>query len=184
MFYNMDNNKISDVDAKEQFKAWLKANGYTDVEICSNSTGADVEAKKEGKRYYFEIKKTGKDGKGKQLSYFGAATLTEWKKALENEGRFFFIIAIENDKGYDFYMISPQKFLRYSTIPPYKVYFNIGLRVKNGQLKFTRPGRRKETIVPDDELIISLWESLKDIKRGDAFRKEDSEDDFELLNKK
>ena len=155
----------SDKAAVDSFKKWLADKGYTNIE---RGEGADVSAQKDGKTYFFEIKKTSKDGNDKNKSYFGAATLTEWKTAIENKDNYYFVIAIETKKEhsgpFDFYMISPQKLLLYSVIPPFKVDFNIRFEAdKDGKLTFSRPARKDTTIVPNKKMIdwlIKQWEKL------------------------
>jgi hypothetical protein len=69
---------------------------------------------------FFEIKKTSHADK-----YFGAATMTEWKQALEDPAHYRFVIAIELEDTWVFKEYTPAEFMEYSTIPPFKVYFNI-----------------------------------------------------------
>lgn len=108
----------SDVLAKEAYARKLREEGYDNVEIVPRPS--DIIAYKNGEKYYFEIKKTGKDDK-----YFGAATLTEWEQALKTPNNYKFVVAIENGNGFIFKEYSPDVFIKYSSIPPYKIYFNI-----------------------------------------------------------
>ncbi|MDD3014291.1 MAG: DUF3883 domain-containing protein [Candidatus Gastranaerophilales bacterium] len=113
----------SDVRAKKAFIVYLEKQGYTGARIISQP--ADIEAWKDGERYYFEIKMT------KQTkSYFGAATTTEWNAAIENQGRYFFVIAVTNkdEKQFQFKIFTPEEFLIFSSIPPFKIFFNIKLK--------------------------------------------------------
>ena len=115
-----DNGK-SDVKAKDAYKKHLESEGYEDIKIISSPS--DITATKNGDIYYFEIKKT-----SQRESYFGAATLTEWESAIKNKGRYFFVVAIELDEGkWDFVKYSPDEFIEFSTIPPFKVYFKVPL---------------------------------------------------------
>jgi len=175
----------SDKAAVDSFKRWLADKGYTNIE---RGDGADISAQKDGKTFFFEIKKTSKDGNGNNKYYFGAATLTEWKTAIENKGNYYFVIAIETKKKhsspFDFYMISPQELLRYSVIPPFKVDFNIRYEAdKDGNLTFFRPARRKSTLVPDEEMmgiLINQWKDLGE-RPKDKHEKENGQDDFTKL---
>ena len=112
----------SDVKAKQAFIAVLKSNGFNSAKIISSP--ADIVAWKDGVRYYFEIKMT------KQTeTYFGAATLTEWQSAMANPGTYFFVLAVtDNDETYfKFKLLTPEEFMLYSSIPPFKLFFNIQL---------------------------------------------------------
>ena len=117
----MDNeNNKSDALAKEAYVKELQKNGYK-AQIVK--APADIKAEKDGKTWYFEIKKTKHTDK-----YFGAATMTEWKQALEDPDHFRFVIAIDLGEGeWNFREYTPSVFMQLSTIPPFKVYFNVSL---------------------------------------------------------
>ena len=122
----------SDVKAKKAFIVYLQQKGFTGAKIIGQP--ADIEAWKDGERYYFEIKMT------KQTkSYFGAATTTEWKAASENPGKYFFVIAITDseEKQFKFMVFTPEEFMNDSSIPPFKVFFNIKLNeiINNGKIE-------------------------------------------------
>ena len=120
----------TDVLAKQAFLEKLRSEGYT-AEIKAQPS--DIIAEKDGETWYFEIKMTEKTD-----SCFGAATLTEWEQAFKTPDRYRFVIAIkgENDT-FTFREFTPAEFMQYSTIPPFKVYFNLNL------LGDTRRKRRK-----------------------------------------
>lgn len=122
--------KRTDVLAKQAFLEKLRSEGYT-AEIKAQPS--DIIAEKDGETWYFEIKMTEKTD-----SCFGAATLTEWEQAFKTPDRYRFVIAIkgENDT-FTFREFTPAEFMQYSTIPPFKVYFNLNL------LGDTRRKRRK-----------------------------------------
>ena len=82
----------------------------------------DIMAQKDDEIYYFEIKATTKHDK-----YFGAATLSEWKIALDDQEHFWFVVAEYQDGHFKFKKFSPKEFAKYSTVPPFKVNFNIHL---------------------------------------------------------
>jgi hypothetical protein len=86
-------------------------------------------------------------------SCFGAATLTEWEQAFKTPDRYRFVIAIkgENDT-FTFREFTPAEFMQYSTIPPFKVYFNLNL------LGETRRKRRK-----NNGAVISSEERFKEM---------------------
>jgi len=122
-------NKKSDVGAKNVFKKELEANGFV-AEIRQEPS--DIVAQKDGQTWYYEIKMTRRDD-----VYFGAATSTEWAKAFADPEHYRFVVAIcldEEETDFDFIEYTPAEFMEFSTIPPFKVYFNIdfsGKRRKN-----------------------------------------------------
>lgn len=118
------------------------------IKIKESPLYVDVEATINEEDWYFEIKKTAKDDK-----IFGAATLTEWKKAFEDPERFRFVIAKEkNDGGFTFKCFTPKEFMDFSVIPPSKIYFNI--RSENNN--YVKTKRRKETIKFTEERFNSM----------------------------
>ncbi len=123
------NNK-SDVKAKQAYKTHLEENGYENVEIISSPS--DIKAQKDGQDFYFEIKMT------KQTeTYFGAATLTEWVQAFKTPNNFKFVIAKTDatEEAFSFEEFTPIDFMEHSTIPPFKIFFNINLNGKTKKRK-------------------------------------------------
>lgn len=129
---------------------------------------ADLVINERGEDIFYEIKATSmtkqeyesilaKTKKAK-TKYFGAATLTEWNKALKNPQRYRFVLVVmdkENPEtmlGYEEY--SPDELLAYSTVPPFKVNFNIPIKKDD-----TMPNRRPETV------------SASDLKSDDQFKR-------------
>ena len=112
-------NKKSDVTAKQAYVNKLNAEGF---QAHITSSPADITAEKAGKTWYFEIKKTHQTAR-----YFGAATQTEWRQAFKDPEHFRFVVAIadEADAHFEFKEYTPAEFIEFSTIPPFKVYFNI-----------------------------------------------------------
>jgi len=111
-------NKKSDVRAKEAYIKHLLNIGYNDARVIS--TPSDIVATKGGESFYFEIKYTAQKSK-----YFGAATLTEWEAALSMKNNYFFVVALELKDGWVFHEYTPGEFMDFSTIPPFKIFFNI-----------------------------------------------------------
>ena len=112
----MDSRK-SDVDAKKAYSEYLISQGYKNIKIISSPS--DISAKKNGEVFYFEIKKT-----SNKEHYFGAATLTEWVGALENKSNYFFVVALSlGNQKWEFSEYTPEEFIKYSTIPPFKIFF-------------------------------------------------------------
>lgn len=146
-------NKKSDVKAKAAYKKLLEANGYNEVEIVASPS--DIIAKKNGQQFYFEVKMTKQNE-----TYFGAATLTEWIQAFKTPDHFKFIIAKtdEDEEEFDFTEFSPADFMNHSTIPPFKIYFNINL---NG--KTPKRSRRKAIPLSNDslKLLSELFDKLR-----------------------
>ena len=148
-----ENNK-SDVSAKEAYVKELQKNGYK-VQIVK--APADIQAEKDGKTWYFEIKKTTHTDK-----YFGAATMTEWKQALKDPAHYRFVIAIDlGEDKWDFREYTPVEFMEYSTIPPFKVYFNIDF-VNDKKPKKGKSNAVKMT--PDN--FNKLTETYEQLDRG------------------
>ena len=116
----MDNPK-SDVEAKSAFVKELEKENFKDIKIVFSP--ADIIAVKDGAKYYFEIKFTNQKDK-----YFGAATLTEWECVINNLDNFLFVVSRQEDNKWIFDRFSPKEFIKYSTIPPFKIFFNLDLK--------------------------------------------------------
>ena len=111
----------SDVPAKQAFINKLLAEGFDTAEVKAKPS--DIVATKNGETWYYEIKLTSRTD-----TYFGAATLTERDQAFKTPDRYRFVIAIRHEDGnFEFREFTPIEFMQYSTIPPFKVYFNICL---------------------------------------------------------
>ena len=129
-------NDRSDKKAKKAYIDYLEKNGYS---AKMGNDSIDIEAEKDGQKWYFEIKKTKHTDK-----YFGGATMNEWQKALEDPEHFRFVIAIDHEDGtWDFKDYTPSQFQEFSTIPPFKVYFNIYFE-KNSKKQSNRKKRAKK----------------------------------------
>ena len=149
----MNSNNKSDVKAKAQYVERLKSNGYSNPTIIASP--ADITAEKNGYTWYFEIKKTSRKKK-----YFGAATLTEWIQALKDPDHFRFVVAREStEETFDFFEYTPSEFMEVSTIPPFKVFFNIDFR-KTTQ---TSP-RKSRAIKVTEERLHYLSKVFSDLK--------------------
>ena len=151
-------NGKSDVRAKEVFIEQLKTRGFINAKIVASP--ADIVAEKNGKKWFFEIKMTKTASKNK--AYFGAATITEWKQALTTPDRYFFVVAYTDDaeKHFDFVEYSPYQFMTFSTIPPFKVFFNIPVPNK----KRSKQGNRRTALPANEEnlkLLNKIYDELK-----------------------
>lgn len=151
-------NKKSDVKSKLEFIKVLEDRGFK-AEVVS--APADIKAEKDGVTWFFEIKMT-----KRKDDYFGAATLTEWRQALADPDHFRFVVAKTNDEESEFEFIeySPDEFLEFSTIPPFKIFFNISFDEK----KVKRSGKKASRVakMSKDNFRI-LDEAFKSLKLGD-----------------
>jgi len=137
-------NSKSDVEAKKEFCNILKKRGYYDVRVTKSP--ADITARKKNKICYFEIKFTNQKEK-----YFGAATLTEWEAALDDNNEYCFVIAMKTQNEWEFIEYAPNELMEFSTIPPFKAYFNIPvgngkarpINKKTKSIKLTEPRLEK-----------------------------------------
>lgn len=116
-------NLKSDVNAKVAFIEELHSRGFDSAKITRSP--ADITATKNGRTFYFEIKYT-----TQSKAYFGAATLTEWEAALHNEDCYYFVVASKRDGVWYFHEYTPTEFIEFSTIPPFKAYFNVDVNLE------------------------------------------------------
>ncbi|MEI6650241.1 MAG: DUF3883 domain-containing protein [Candidatus Moraniibacteriota bacterium] len=144
----------SDKLAKEAFVLYLVKEGYSDIKIVK--APADIVAFKDSVKYYFEIKKTAAENE-----YFGAATLTEWRAAYSNPDTYFFVICVEKGQTFDFILYSPEEFEKFSTIPPFKIFFNVPLK---GSDKASSIRKNKSAIRLSKEKLNKLDEIYTVIK--------------------
>jgi hypothetical protein len=112
-------NPKSDVPAKRAFVEYLlKEKEFDEVRVTRHP--ADITARKGKEIFYFEIKYT-----AQAATYFGAATLTEWEAALAHESNFRFVIATTDNEKWIFRQYTPEEFMSFSYIPPFKIFFSI-----------------------------------------------------------
>jgi len=151
---HIPDNAKSDVPAKLAFIDYLREKrGFDSAEITRSP--ADVTAVKDGQKFYFEIKYT-----GKTTAYFGAATLTEWEAALSNESQYRFVIARKDGPSWLFDEYEPKDFMQYSYIPPFKVFFNIPLSSRE---KRNSTHSTKKVVMTSDrmKLMLDLYKKMK-----------------------
>lgn len=113
----------SDKRAIMAYMQYLRDHGYENVKRIKSPS--DICAMKDGSEYFFEIKKTSQPNK-----YFGAATETEWAKAVEAPSRFKFVVVQEianKENEFNFFEYSLDEFRAFCSIPPFKIYFNIDI---------------------------------------------------------
>lgn len=123
--------------------------------IKVTKTPADITVtEKDGKITYYEIKSTTKDNK-----YFGAATITEWRAALEHPDNYYFVVIVEKEKNEDCRaaIYKPKDFIRFATIPPFKVNFNIDL---SDATKVMKHKTAKECTFEKLEKMIEFYDKL------------------------
>jgi hypothetical protein len=142
----------SDVQAKKEFVKKLLADGFDSAEVKAKPS--DIVATKDGETWYYEIKLTDRTD-----DYFGAATLTEWEQALKTPDYFRFVIAIRHSDEFEFREFTPDEFMQYSTIPPFKIYFNVNL---DGKEKRKTEKPRKAISLTEDKLkdMLELFEKM------------------------
>lgn len=146
--------KKSDVKAKTEFVKHLQERGF-DAAVVSSP--ADIKATKAGKTWYFEIKMTKRTD-----VYFGAATLTEWRQALADPDHFRFVVAKtdEAEEEFEFIELTPERFMENSTVPPFKVNFNLDLKNIDKQKKV------RTAIRLTKENFKMMDKCFEEIKRG------------------
>lgn len=145
----------NDGPAKQAFITKLLSEGFETAEVKAKPS--DIVAQKNGETWYYEMKLT-----DKQDSCFGAATLTEWEQAFKTPERYRFVVAIRHTDGtFDFREFTPAEFMQYSTIPPFKVYFNINLDGKQ-----QRKRRQHQSAISLTEqnfkLMLQLFNQMKE----------------------
>jgi hypothetical protein len=146
-------NLKSDVPAKLAFVQTLLAQGFTGVRVTSRP--ADITAHKEGQTFYFEVKYTGQAER-----YFGAATLTEWKAALEHEENYRFVIESKRVEEWIFREYTPSEFMEFSYIPPFKVFFNV--LMSNTEVRRSNFVSRRVAMTRDRlAAMVSLFEKFR-----------------------
>ena len=158
----------SDVDAKLAFLEELHLLGFT---ARVTASPADITAQLDGVPYYFEIKKT-----RHQSKYFGAATLTEWEAALDHPETYFFVTAQVVAVGWVFHQYSPAEFMAFSTIPPFKVFFDISV----GADRAVSSDRATKSVRLTPERVLqmsALFRSWQEEGLGSAPRRLDDNDD-------
>ena len=123
------------------------------------STPADIIAEKDGETWYFEIKMTGRNDR-----YFGAATQTEWRKAFKDPEHYRFVVAIADEtyEHFKFKVYTPVEFMESSTIPPFKVYFNLDLTGKPKK----KSNRKRKSIPLTEENFLKMDECYSNLDRG------------------
>ena len=150
-------NKKSDVNAKQAFIHELKSRGY---EARVTGAPADITATKDGQTWYFEIKMTHRTDR-----YFGAATMTEWKQALADSAHYRFVVAKadETDSIFEFREYTVEEFMKYSTIPPFKVYFNVPVDGTDVPQKKKEETKSVLLTVEGFEKLKDCYESLRSL---------------------
>ena len=145
-------NKKSDVKAKTEFVKILRERGF---EATVVSSPADIKATKDGQTWYFEIKMTKRAD-----VYFGAATLTEWRQAMADPEHFRFVVARtdEDEEEFEFIEFTPEEFMEYSTVPPFKIFFNVDLEDTGKKRSWTKAVRLTREIF---EVMDRCYEEIK-----------------------
>lgn len=147
----------SDVEAKKDFIKKLLADGFDSAEVKAKP--ADIVATRNGEQWYYEIKLTDRTD-----DYFGAATLTEWEQAIKTPDHFRFIIAIRHGDEFEFREYTPDEFMKYSTIPPFKIYFNVNLDGKEKR-KTDKPRTAVTLTTEHLKEMLALYEKMRGLIR-------------------
>lgn len=150
-------NAKSDVAAKKAFVEVLMKRDFESAIVTKSP--ADVTATRHGKTYYFEVKYT-----SKAKAYFGAATLTEWEAALAHEDRFRFVVAAKRHGEWLFHEYTPEEFMEFSTIPPFKTYFNVDVDLERD----TRVRRQTKSVRLTRDLIRQMCTLFKSFRSETA----------------
>jgi len=146
-------NARSDVGAKEAFIEELLRRGFEEARVTGSP--ADITALKGTDTYYFEVKYTAQESR-----YFGAATLTEWEAALAHEDRYRFVVATKRDFGWLFHEYTPAEFMEFSYIPPFKIFFHVGVGVEKAMQP--RRGEKRVQLSRDRiELMLELFRKFR-----------------------
>lgn len=119
-----------DVPFKKAFKEFLAHTmGIDKDDIKTTLNEADVVVFKDGKPYkYFELKTSRlDDDKLKKKGYFGAASITEWKLAVDNPDDFYFVFMKGKDPDYEYMMVKAKDLYSYATVPPFAIDININI---------------------------------------------------------
>jgi hypothetical protein len=146
----------SDIRAKKAFcKELIDNQGFGTADIVS--APADIKAVKDNETWYFEIKKTTKH------KYFGAATETEWKQAFADPDHYRFVVALtdENEEHFEWFVYTPMQMLQVSTIPPFKINFNINLDIPVSEQKCSR---RDTTIALSESIFHAISSTFERIR--------------------
>jgi tetratricopeptide (TPR) repeat protein len=171
-----EGNSKSDFEAKNAFVKDLALRGFRDIRIINSP--CDIIALKNGRQHYFEVKYTKRGTNGDTKPVFGAATLTEWECALNNEDTFWFVIVSFKNK-WVFHEYTPDEFMKFSTIPPFKIY----LDVPNKEEKATSPDNdRSRTVKATRENIKSLLLYYKSLRYPDS-ESQDSRNPISSIDK-
>ena len=150
-------NTKSDRKAKEEFCKKLTSEGFDSVEITA--TPADIMATKDGETWWFEIKQT-----TQEKNYFGAATETEWEQAFVDPDHFRFVIAQTNKSQtkFNFIEYTPDEFIQFCSIPPFKVFFNIDFKGHTTSKK--KDDREKKTITFSKESFSKIHDVFSKLR--------------------
>ena len=148
-------NKKSDVKAKQAFIKQLEERGFQNAHITSSPS--DIQAQKDGEDWYYEIKMTKRTDQ-----YFGAATTTEWAQALKTPERFRFVVAKTDDAEQEFRFTeyTPDEFIQFSTIPPFKIFFNLPL-VQTKKSKAKKQSQALKATKVNLAQLIQFYQEMK-----------------------
>lgn len=100
----------------------------------------------------------------RNTKYFGAATLTEWNVARLCSNRYTFVLVIMDtdnpEEMIDSFEYSIEDLLFYSTIPPFKINFNIPFRKPDSPHPTFKSSSRSVHAVGDSEHMFNRLNAL------------------------
>jgi hypothetical protein len=147
----------SDKEGVEAAMEWLEGKGFT--EINNIHKPVDLSANFQGMKYWIEVKYT----ETKNKLYFGAATISEWGCAINNPENFFFLVVqkpggVNADSYWNFELIKAIDFIKFSTIPPFKINFNLPL---NEPRKIPKRRSAVQASTENIKMCIDFYNSIK-----------------------
>lgn len=95
-----------------------------------------------------------------------------WRAAYANPDTYFFVVCKENGDKFDFIRYSPEEFEKFSTIPPFKIFFNVPLdgaqKTRNGRKAISAVRLSEEKLRILDEVFsgLKMKEEKKRIEMG------------------
>ncbi len=147
---------VSDKEVKEVYKEVLRKRGFINIKTIGNK-GYDIQAHKNKKEYYFEIKSSSKE-KG---NFFGCVMLTELYKAISNKHRYYFVVCRKEKGKWKFREFTVNKFIKYCTLTTPIFHYHL---VNKDDWIFSKRSHRKGTVTASDELIIETWKFFLKMK--------------------
>ena len=103
------------------FKILDETGLFTEKKALGKGEADVIMEDKNGDPWFFEIKQCS----WSNGSLFDAATITQWYTWQENKGRYYFVFIKGSQRKRQFAFVKPEDLMEYSSIPPFKIYFNL-----------------------------------------------------------